>query len=172
MVANTVVAEDLTIGKEWMISFEYKPNVDVVANPEWTNIMTVTDGNVVGGVCSSRYPIVLITPNTNDEMIIASCVNYAYNFHDSNASIKLETDWNSIVIGQEERIDDNGENAFFYYYMHNGNLIYETVNTIPRVMEDMKTYISDPGHPAANGQIRNLVISSDIKGIYHNNNQI
>ena len=162
-VENTVVAQDLIFGKEWIISFEYKPNVDVAPNPAWTNIMTVTDGNVNGGNCSSRYPFVGITPNTNDEMVITSCVNDIYNFYDNGLNFTLENDWNSIIIGQEERMDDNGENAFFYYYKHNGVLIYETINTNPRVMEDMKTYISDPVHPAANGQIRNLTLESVIE---------
>ena len=104
--------------------------------------------------CGSRYPAVLLNPNTNDQLFIASCVN---NDGDYIKYPRIEDNWNLIEIGQTKDVDFAGNEIFYYFIKLNGNIFHKTINSDPKEMTNLKVYASDPWYPKADGSVKNLV---------------
>ena len=61
--------------------------------------------------------------------------------------------WYSITVEQKL------VNSKYVYSVHlNGKLVYTKENMKPRTYQNVKLYVSDPWHPALDGQIKDLKV--------------
>ena len=134
--------------------------MDAASQGGWPNIIHFSTGRDWED-CGSRYPYAITQSNANNKIVIASCVSDNTNYY--QPEFTLNNDWNSITIGQEQRIGDNGEENYVYFYKHNGVTIHEVINSNPIEIDGLNAYVSDPWYPAANVNLRNLIVRTDKK---------
>ena len=155
---NKVIKEKMNFGKEWLVSLEYKPNMQAPPNAGWKNIIHFTTGGDGWindkGVCGSRYPAIWVDGNTNDKLHVTSCVNNDANY---TQFPKIEDKWNTIVIGQRKRVDPAGTERFYYFIKINEVIIHETINSNPKEITGLLVYASDPWYVPGHGCLKNLV---------------
>ena len=132
--------------------------MDAATQGGWPNIIHFSTGSDKED-CGSRYPYAGTTLNANDKIVITSCVNDNTNYY--VGEFTLNNDWNSITIGQERRIDGNGDANYFYFYQHNGVTLHDVMNSNPIEIEGLNAYVSDQWYPAANVNLRNLIVKTD-----------
>jgi len=154
-----VIAENVSFGKEWKVSFDFKPGANQVAQ-DYTSIIRFTNGSANSGACGTRYPGVWLNGDRRgDGLLISSCVNDNPNYFTDGLmwDTGFRNSWNSIEIGQRKKIDAAGNEVFYHFVNYNGKLHKETINENPKEITDLKVYAGDLFYDAANGEIRNLI---------------
>ena len=118
----------------------------------WFNVFHITDE--VGQFPYIRIPSVSVKPTEAYIRICSEvsgnddCQVYNYNFY-QRYHFEIKQDKNS-----------NGE--VVYSIGMDGATVYEVVNTLPKIIEEVALYGSDPWHPnfARMGELRNLDIAN------------
>ena len=97
-----------------------------------------------------RVPGIWTNPGQN-RVVIASYVNGDHNYRVDGPAMTVNQ-WYSILIKSEKMANGN----YLYSIVVNGQTIHQVENTTPQAFENVKTYVSNPWQPIANGRIQNL----------------
>ena len=146
------------LGKEWRVSFEFRPtNYNLTAN---TNLLQLTIG-APSTEHGSSTPTISFLKGSNGiiNMIVKSSLssNTDKLFH-TNTLPKIG-EWTNIVVDQRQE----GCSYFFTVSIAN-NEVFRRENLNPRKFSNVTVFASNPEDEAQPGSIRNLVIMTSTAG--------
>ena len=149
VVESNLLTTLTTLGKEWRITFDFKPT-DYDHN-NWTSLIHLT----IGGnneTYGDRTPAIFF--RTDLGMHVSSAINGNPTYSVDLNQPPPVGEWTTIVMSQAKSTD--GE--FVFKTEINGMESFTTVNVQAVEFSSVKVYASDPYYTAQPGFIRNLVI--------------
>ena len=150
MVESNLLTTLTTLGKEWRITFDFKPT-DYDHN-NWTSLIHLTAGGNNKTVYGDRTPAIFFHPDLG--MHVSSAINGNPTYSVDLNQPPLVGEWTNIVMSQAK---STGE-EFIFKTEINGTESFTTVNVQAESFSSVKVYASDPYYTAQPGFIRNLVI--------------
>ena len=141
--------------KGWSVSFYFKP---VGSAPSgFGSILHNTIDSRTGcdpwcgyGQPGYRIPGIWTSPGQN-QLHFASYVNGDHNYQVKGPDMLVDQ-WYSVLVKSEKMANGN----YMYSVTVDGQVIHQVENTTPQAFENVRTYVSNPWQPIANGRIQNL----------------
>ena len=149
LVKNTLLSTLPTLGKEWKISFQFKPtNYDF---KDWTNLVHLT----VGGNhehYGDRTPAIFFKPDRG--LVVSSSINGENNnYVRTRVPTPPVNHWTTVSVSQIK-----SDCAYVFKVEVNGAEAWSMDNSQAREFTSVKVYASDPFYNAHPGSIRAFTI--------------
>jgi len=135
--------------KQWRVSLELKFSRNV--NRNWTNILHFTTGSNGGYEYGSRIPAIFVCPNSY-KLEICAAVNNNWNWNVVTDELPVDK-WIKINISQYLA---TATQKYMYVVHVDGAELVHTTNVAPVRFNNVKVYVTDPWHTAADVEIRYL----------------
>lgn len=158
LVRSQLVKTFPTYHQEYDLSLDVKP-LGVVSS--WGSIIHVTKGENIANF-GDRIPAVWFHPG-NKKLHICSSVGSNRN-HCVNGNADLPSNkFTNIRISQLFRPDTN---AYWYLVHVDKKLIHQIKNTNPITLGNVKVYMANPWHSAANALVKNVKVTTSQGGLF------
>ena len=146
---STILETLPALGKEWQISFDFKPaNYNTSG---YTNILHLTIGGDQEKL-GDRIPAIFHHPDKG--LIVTTAIGENPNSHADLRWAPPVGQWSTIVLSQLS----TGLSTTFTVMVNGGTLFGRGVNAEPQEFSSVKVYASDPWHTAQPGSIKALTI--------------
>ena len=149
VVESNLLTNLTTLGKEWRITFDFKPTD--YDHTSWTSLIHLTAGGN-NETYGDRTPSIFFHPDLG--MHVSSAINGDPTYSMDLNQPPPEGEWTTIVMSQAK--STGGEYVFKTEV--NGTESFTTVNGQAEEFSSVKVYASDPYYTAQPGFIRDLVI--------------
>jgi len=122
------------------------------------NILQITKGGSSGS--GDRMPAIWFHPRTNKLYICTSIGNHVNHCVSQNSNLPS---WSYTNIRVTQKIDKSCM-KYRYKIFVNGTLIHAVDNGNPLFLKNVRVYLSNPWHQAANALVKNLRVTSSQGG--------
>ena len=156
LVKEKLVAVIPKLDKEYLVSFDIKPNSFVSG---WHSVIHFTIGSDVTNY-GDRVPGVWFHEDAKGGLHIAAPINGERNLFFNTKPITVKQ-WSRVEISQILK-----DNVYVYAIRINGELVFSENNKQAQSFDNVKVYASDPWYDAQDGSIRNLFIINGFSSEY------
>ena len=153
LTENKLLTTLPTLGKEWEISFQFKPsNYD---NSGWTNLLHLTIGGDYTNI-GDRTPAIYFIPYIG--MQVATAIGANPDFYTDSSTAPPVGEWSTLTLTQLKF----GASTTVSVTINGVAPSHPVENPTPQEFSSVKVFASDPFYPAQPGFMKNLVIKTSL----------